>query len=63
MLLIGLTGGIGSGKSLVTSQLRQHDIPVLDCDEIYQELTRPGHAAFKSVIAAFGKAYVLDDGR
>lgn len=62
MLLVGLTGGIASGKSLVTSQLKQHGIPVLDCDAIYQELTLPGAAAWKSVVAAFGQQYILPNG-
>ncbi len=36
MLIVGLTGGIASGKSTVTNMLREH-LPVLDCDEIAHE--------------------------
>ncbi|MEW5310969.1 MAG: hypothetical protein WDW38_002719 [Sanguina aurantia] len=62
MLLVGLTGGICSGKSAVTCQLRQHGIPVLDCDEIYRDLCKPGHSCWNSVVNTFGREYILPNG-
>ena len=42
MLIIGLTGGIGSGKSTVTKYFEQLDVPVIDADIITRELVKPG---------------------
>ena len=60
--LIGLTGGIGSGKSVVAGVLRERRIPVFDADEAGRELTLPGGPAAARVAAAFGPAVVREDG-
>ena len=53
-LRIGLTGGIGSGKSSVAGLLALHGAAVVDTDAIARQLTRPGGAAIDAIAAAFG---------
>lgn len=60
--LLGLTGGIGSGKSAVADMLRGRDIPVFDADEAARALTLPGGKAVSAVAAAFGPPVALPDG-
>ena len=62
MLRIGLTGGIGSGKSTVASMLEQRGAVVIDTDAIARALTSPGGAAMASIRSTFGGAYVTADG-
>lgn len=62
MLRIGLTGGIGSGKSTVAALLAQHGAAVVDTDTIARQLTLPGGAAIESIRAAFGADFVDADG-
>jgi len=57
--VIGLTGGIASGKSTVASMLRDLGAVVIDADEIVRDLQRPGSKAFDEIVAAFGRD-VLD---
>jgi dephospho-CoA kinase len=57
-----LTGNIGSGKSTVAAMLREEGIPVLDADRISREVTAPGERAYDSVVRAFGKEILRDDG-
>jgi dephospho-CoA kinase len=59
MLRVGLTGGIGSGKSTVAALFARHGVPVIDTDEIAHELLAPGQAAHGEVVAAFGSE-ILD---
>jgi dephospho-CoA kinase len=59
MLRVGLTGGIGSGKSTVAALFARHGAPVIDTDEIARELLRPGREAYRETIEAFGKE-ILD---
>lgn len=54
MLKIGLTGGIGTGKTTVASMLRDHDCMVLEMDPIGHELLEPEQAAYNEVIGDFG---------
>jgi dephospho-CoA kinase len=51
---IGLTGGIGSGKSTVAALLARHGATVVDTDRIARQLTLPGGAAIEAIAAAFG---------
>lgn len=62
MLRIGLTGGIGSGKSTVAALLTTRGVPVIDTDEIAHRLTEPGQAAFDEIIHVFGEE-ILDSNR
>lgn len=60
MLRIGLTGGIGAGKTTVSDKFHKHyHIPVLDADEISHSLMKPGAAAYHQIIDFFGPAVVL----
>ena len=59
---VGLTGGIGSGKSSAARIFQQLGAAVVDTDEISHELTRPGGAALAAIRHAFGEAYVAADG-
>ena len=61
-MIIGLTGGIGSGKSTVSKFLREFGITVVDADEISRELVRPGMPAWKDIVEKFGQDILLSDG-
>lgn len=58
MLRIGLTGGIGSGKSTVAALLTSHGAAVVDTDVIARQLTLSGGAAISSIREAFGDDYI-----
>lgn len=60
---VGLTGGIASGKSLVSSQFRALGVPVLDADQVARDVVEPGQPALSEIAAAFGPASLLADGR
>ncbi|WP_077000916.1 dephospho-CoA kinase [Variovorax sp. KK3] len=59
---IGLTGGIGSGKSTVAAMLVDGGATLIDTDAIARAITQPGGAAMPAVEAAFGAAVVAADG-
>lgn len=59
MKTIGLTGGIGMGKSTCAELLRQRGIAVVDTDDIAREVVEPGQPALQEIVAAFGNC-VLD---
>jgi dephospho-CoA kinase len=61
-LRIGLTGGIGSGKSTVAALLVGHGAALVDTDAIARELTQPAGAAIAPIRAAFGDAAIGPDG-
>ena len=61
MLTIGLTGGIGSGKSTVAQILGEFGAPILDADKVAHTTYAPGGAAYDAVIAAFGSQVVAPD--
>ncbi|GAB6066809.1 dephospho-CoA kinase [Methylothermus subterraneus] len=63
MLKIGLTGGIGSGKSTVAQLFERLGVPVIDADRIARELVEPGRPALKAIQAAFGSEVITPDGR
>ncbi len=62
MLTIGLTGGIGSGKSTVAKMLAELGAPSFDADKVGHEIYLPGTPAYHDVIAAFGNGIVATDG-
>jgi len=51
--LVGLTGGIGSGKSTAARLFAEHGVPVLDADQLAREVTRPGAPALTEIAAAW----------
>jgi dephospho-CoA kinase len=63
MKVLGLTGGIGSGKSMVASMLTQLGADVIDADRIAREVVEPGQPALKEIATAFGTDILLPDGR
>lgn len=62
MLVIGLTGGIGSGKSTVAGLLAEHGALVVDVDAVGREVIAPGGRAEAGVLAEFGSGIAGDDG-
>jgi dephospho-CoA kinase len=62
MKIIGLTGGIGSGKSTVTDYLSARGFHVLDADKIAREIVLPGSDMLIQLAAAFGDAVICEDG-
>ena len=62
MLLIGLTGGIGSGKSTVSGALAERGAVVVDADAIVKELQSPGTVVFDEMVERFGPDIVDPDG-
>jgi len=60
--VIGLTGGIASGKSTATAFFRNHDVPVIDADLLGHRTYEPGTDTFAAVVSAFGNDIVADDG-
>jgi dephospho-CoA kinase len=61
-LCIGLTGGIGSGKSTVAGLFAEHGAGIIDTDAIAHRLTQSRGNAIAAISAAFGKDYIMDDG-
>lgn len=59
MKIIGLTGGIGSGKSTVARTLNEHGYPIVDADRIAREIVEPGQPALQELAEEFG-ADILD---
>ena len=59
MKIIGLTGGIGSGKSTVARALNEHGYPIVDADHIAREIVEPGQPALQELAEEFG-ADILD---
>jgi dephospho-CoA kinase len=62
MLRIGLTGGIGAGKSTVSAALAEHGAVVVDADRIAREVVEPGTPGLAAVVAAFGGQVLTGDG-
>ena len=62
LLRVGLTGGIGSGKTTVKNFFDELGAPTIDADEISHRITKPGQAAFDEVVALFGKESLDETG-
>lgn len=60
--IVGLTGGIGSGKTTVADKLRQLGANVIDADAIAHELSAPGRKGFEKIVQRFGSDYLRGDG-
>lgn len=63
MLVIGLTGGIGSGKSTVATLFADKGIHVIDTDQLSRDLTQPGQPALQQIVNQFGADILLADGK
>jgi dephospho-CoA kinase len=62
MLKVGLTGGIGSGKSTVAKALIVKGITVVDADRIAREVVEPGEVALQEIVVTFGEHILHEDG-
>jgi len=62
MILIGLTGGIGCGKSEVSGLLADRGAIIIDADLIVRELQRPGEEIFNKIVEIFGPSVIAEDG-
>ena len=63
MIVVGLTGGIGAGKSAVSVRLAARGAVVIDADAIVRELQQPGWPVFDAMVEAFGSDIVSTDGQ
>ena len=61
--IIGITGGIASGKSTVTDFLRKQGYQVIDADQVVHELQEPGGRLYQALLSTFGSAILQEDGR
>ncbi len=62
MLIVGLTGGVASGKTTVSQILQEEGAHIIDADQIAKELVRPHTPAWKKLIRVFGTAILRKDG-
>ncbi|SDH87193.1 dephospho-CoA kinase [Actinokineospora alba] len=62
MLYVGLSGGIGSGKSTVAGRLAEHGAYVVDSDKVAREVVEPGTEGLAELVAAFGDGILAEDG-
>ncbi|POY72254.1 hypothetical protein BMF94_4762 [Rhodotorula taiwanensis] len=62
MLVVGLTGGIASGKSTVSKQLQAHGVPVIDLDVLARVAVEPDSYALSALVAHFGQQILKPDG-
>ncbi|MFY0542947.1 dephospho-CoA kinase [Brevibacillus sp. H7] len=61
-MILGLTGGIATGKSTVSAMLRERGIPVIDADLIAREVVEPGKPAYEAIVKHFGRDILLPNG-
>ena len=61
--IIGITGGIASGKSTVTNFLRQKGFEVVDADALLHQLQKPGGRLYQILVEHFGEKVLLEDGK
>ena len=62
MLIVGLTGGVASGKTAVSQVLKEEGAYIIDADQIARELVQPHKPAWNELIRAFGKGILQEDG-
>jgi dephospho-CoA kinase len=63
MLTVGITGGIGSGKSTAAEYFRRLGAPIIDADLITREIMRPGYPVYERVIERFGRGIIGNNGQ
>ena len=61
MILVGLTGGVATGKSTVAKMFKQCGAVVIDADELAHEVVKPGKPAWREIVGIFGKAVLNQD--
>jgi len=61
-MIVGLTGGIATGKSTMTTLLREQGLAVIDADQIAREVVAPGTDGLAEIVSAFGTSYLRTDG-
>lgn len=61
-MIVGLTGGIATGKSSISSLLARDGFPVIDADVIAREVVRPGTDGLREIARAFGESFIRPDG-
>lgn len=59
--LVGLTGGIASGKSVVSNYLKQKGIPIIDADVVAREVVEPGTKGLQKIVDHFGTDYLTSE--
>lgn len=59
--LVGLTGGIASGKSVVSNYLKQKGIPIIDADVVAREVVEPGTKGLQKIVDHFGTDYLISE--
>ena len=62
MLRVGLTGGLGSGKSTVGQLFVAHGVHLIEADAVGRRLMQPGEAVYREIVRHFGSSVVSDDG-
>ncbi len=62
MRIVGLTGGIGSGKSTVTKYLLNKGFSIIDADKIAREIVKPNSQLLRDLVACFGESIIMSDG-
>lgn len=63
MLVIGLTGGVATGKSMVSERLRKLGAEIVDADQLAREVVEPGEPALLEIARRFGEGVLTQDGR
>ncbi|MED4164592.1 dephospho-CoA kinase [Halalkalibacterium halodurans] len=61
-MMIGLTGGIASGKSSVAKMMEELGLPIVDADKVARDVVEPGMPAYEAIVTHFGTGVVNDDG-
>ena len=61
MILVGLTGGVATGKSTVAKMFKQYGAVVIDADELAHDAVKPDKPAWRQIVKAFGKAVLNPD--
>ena len=61
MLVVGLTGGIASGKSVVSKTLKEFGLPIIDADLIAREIVRPNEVGYREIVDHFGHGILNPD--
>jgi dephospho-CoA kinase len=62
IIVVGLTGGIATGKSTVSRQLAARNIPVIDADVLARDVVRPGTRTLNKIVSTFGPEILKEDG-